>query len=66
MPKVTPACHLATSEGEKPKSALYTCSCGEACEGLKAWREHMVQRSQLRKRALAFLPNLSPARTHTS
>jgi hypothetical protein len=50
MPKVAASCHLAYSEGEKPKSALYTCTCGGQFEGLKAWREHMVQRSMLRKR----------------
>ena len=51
MPKVTPQCQLASSDGfEKPKTAKYTCKCGETFDGLKAWREHMVQRSLLRKR----------------
>ena len=51
MPKVKPTCVLSETEGEKPRTALYTCSCGGQFEGLKAWREHMVARSQLRKRA---------------
>ena len=51
MPKVTPQCQLASTDGfEKPKNAKYTCKCGETFDGLKAWREHMVQRSLLRKR----------------
>ena len=51
MPKVTPQCQLASPDGfEKPKNAKYTCKCGETFDGLKAWREHMVQRSLLRKR----------------
>ena len=45
-----PTCCLSFSEGEKPRSALYTCECGGQFEGLKAWREHMVARSMLRKR----------------
>lgn len=49
MPKVTASCVLASSEGENPKSAVYTCSSGASFEGLKAWREHMVARSALRK-----------------
>jgi len=40
---------LAYSEGDKPKTAVYTCTSGAAFHGLKAWREHMVARSQLRK-----------------
>lgn len=51
MPKVKATCSLYESEGEKPKSASYTCTCGSTFEGLKAWREHMVARSQLHKRA---------------
>ena len=50
MVKVRPTCCLAFSEGEKPKTATYTCECGHNFEGLKAWREHMIARSQLRKR----------------
>jgi len=49
MVKVRPTCCLAFSEGEKPKTATYTCECGHNFEGLKAWREHMIARSQLRK-----------------
>ena len=49
MPKVKPTCVLSESEGEKPRSALYTCSCGGQFNGLKAWREHMVARSLLHK-----------------
>jgi len=49
MPKVKATCSLYESEGEKPKSASYTCTCGSTFEGLKAWREHMVARSQLHK-----------------
>ena len=41
MPKTAKArasCCLTLSEGfEKPKTALYTCSCGSQFEGLKAW-----------------------------
>ena len=50
--KVRPTCCLSYSEGAetKPKSASYTCECGTTFKGLKAWREHMVARSQLRKR----------------
>ena len=51
MPKVTLSCMLASVEGEdKPKSAVYTCTSGATFHGLKAWREHMVLRSALRKR----------------
>ena len=49
-PRVKASCHLSYSEGEKPRSALYTCSCGGQFDGLKAWRQHMVDRSMLRKR----------------
>jgi len=50
MPKVTLSCMLASVEGEdKPKSAVYTCTSGATFHGLKAWREHMVLRSALRK-----------------
>ena len=48
--RVQPTCCLAYSEGEKPKSALYACECGGEFQGLKAWREHMIARSMLRKR----------------
>ena len=49
--KVQPSCCLDFTEGSKPKSALYTCVCGGEFQGLKAWREHMLARSMLRKRA---------------
>ena len=57
MPKTIKArktCCLASDpEGyHKPKSAIYSCTCGNEFEGLKAWNEHMTARSLLRKRDL--------------
>jgi GR25 family glycosyltransferase involved in LPS biosynthesis len=49
--KARPDCCLAETivPEDKPKSAQYSCVCGGTFDGLKAWREHMVQRSMLRK-----------------
>ena len=48
--KVKSTCRLESSEGPKPKTATYTCTCGTSFDGLKAWRQHMCERSALRKR----------------
>ena len=53
MPKVVKvykSCRLASTSGDKPKTATYTCTCGSSFDGLKAWQAHMTARSQLRKR----------------
>ena len=58
LPKVKSTDCLSYTEGANPKTATYVCTSGATFQGLKAWREHMVARSMLKKRTQpAFTPH---------